>query len=326
MNHTSWDAAKSPLYQELTMRLRLHLLVFGVLLLLSPSISAQTSFTVQKTNEGVKVLLNGELLTQYLTAAPSPILWPLIGPDGVKMTRDYPMIETTEGEKHDHPHHRSLWFTHGLVNGVDFWAKGGKVIHKSFGKVEGGNSAVIEATSAWIDDKDQQLLTEKRRMTFGAGQSKRWVDIDTILKADVDEVVFGDTKEGTFAVRVAETMKVDAKLGGKIVNSEGQVDVAAWGQPAKWVNYTGPINGITYGIAMFCHPETFNYPNRWHVRTYGLFAANPFGIREFTLQKEATPGIKIKKGEELKFRYRVMWHRNITDNKVMDQLFEEYAK
>lgn len=307
------------------MRLRLHLLAACVLLLLSESLSAQSSFTVEKTDEGVKVLWNGQLLSQYLTAAPSPIIWPLIGPDGVKMTRDYPMVDTTEGEKHDHPHHRSLWFTHGLVNGVDFWHKGGKVIHQSFGKIEGGESAVIEATSAWMDNKDQRLLTEKRTMTFGADESKRWVDVDTTFTADVDEVVFGDTKEGTFAVRVAETMKVDAKLGGKIVNSEGQVDGAAWGQPAKWVNYTGPINGKTYGIAMFCHPETFNYPNRWHVRTYGLFAANPFGVQPFTGQAEATAGVKIKKGEELKFRYRVMWHRDITDVKVLEQLFQEYV-
>lgn len=309
------------------MRFHFHIWAICVVLFLNLSLPAQdNSFAVEKTSEGVKVMLNGELLSQYLTAAPSPIIWPLIGPDGVKMTRDYPMMDTTEGEKHDHPHHRSMWFTHGLVNGVDFWHKGGKVIHQGFGKIQGGTSAVIEATSSWVDQQAKQLLTEKRRMTFGAGEAMRWVDVDTTLKADIDEVVFGDTKEGTFAVRVAETMKVDAKLGGKIINSEGQTDEAAWGQPAKWVNYTGPINGKTYGIAMFCHPDTVSYPNRWHVRTYGLFAANPFGVQPFTGQAEVTPGVKIKKGEELKFRYRVMWHRDITDSKVLNQLFDDYAK
>lgn len=294
------------------------------LLLVSQSTFAQ--FSVEKSDEGVKVLLNGQLMTQYLTAAPSPILWPLMSSDGVKMTRDYPMIQTTEGEKTDHPHHRSLWFTHGLVNGVDFWHKGGKVIHQSFGKIEGGKAAVIEATSSWIDDKEVRLLTEKRRMTFGSDGTSRWIDVDALLIADVDEVVFGDTKEGTFAVRVAETIKVDAKLGGKIVNSEGLVDDKAWGQPAKWVNYTGPINGKTYGIAMFCHPATVNYPNRWHVRTYGLFAANPFGVQPFVGKGELTDGVKIKRSEQLKFRYRVMWHNGITDSKVLDQVFDEFSK
>lgn len=286
----------------------------------------QVPFAVEKSDDGVKVLQDGKVVTQYLIAAPSPILWPIMSSDGVKMTRDYPMIETTEGEKHDHPHHRSLWFTHGLVNGVDFWHKGGKVVHQSFGKIEGGTTAVIESTNAWIDDKEARLLTEKRRMTIGSDKNGRWIDVDAVLIADVDEVVFGDTKEGTFAVRVAETMKVDAKLGGKIVNSDGLEDDKAWGKPAKWVNYTGPINGKTYGITMFCHPATVSYPNRWHVRTYGLFAANPFGVQPFTGEGELTKGIAIKRGEQLKFRYRVMWHNGITDSKVLDGIFDSFAK
>lgn len=282
-------------------------------------------FSVEKTGQGVKVYHQGKLLTQYLTAAPSPILWPILSDDGTKLTRDYPMIDTTAGEKHDHPHHRSLWFTHGMVNGVDFWHKGGKVIHQSFGTVEGGQQAVIVATSHWIDDQQRHLLTEKRRMTFGAQDDSRWVDVDALLVAEVDEVVFGDTKEGTFAVRVAESIKVDAKQGGKIVNSDGLADGDAWGKPAKWVNYTGPIQGKTYGIAMFCHPATVNYPNRWHVRTYGLFAANPFGLQQFTGTGEPSDGVKIKKSESLKFRYRVMWHNGITESSFFDKVFDQFA-
>lgn len=290
------------------------------------AINARAQFAVEKSESGVKVLQDGKLITEYLTAGPCPILWPIMSSDGVKMTRDYPMIDTTEGEKHDHPHHRSMWFTHGLVNGVDFWHKGGTVVHQSFGKVEGGDKAIIEATSAWIDDRGQRLLTEKRRMTFAAESNSRWVDFDAALVAEVDEVTFGDTKEGTFAVRVAESIKVDAKLGGQITNSEGLIDDKAWGQPAKWVNYNGPINGKTYGIAMFCHPSTVNYPNRWHVRSYGLFAANPFGVQPFLGTGEQTAGTKITKGQQLQFRYRILWHQGITDNQVLNQVFEQFSK
>ena len=38
-------------------------------------------------------------------------------------------MEKRDGESSDHPHHRSLWFTHGSVSGVDFWSE-----EKSFGK------------------------------------------------------------------------------------------------------------------------------------------------------------------------------------------------
>ena len=40
------------------------------------------------------------------------------------MTRTYPLGDALEHEAEDHIHHRSLWFTHGDVNGVDFWTEG----------------------------------------------------------------------------------------------------------------------------------------------------------------------------------------------------------
>ncbi|HEX3870303.1 MAG TPA: DUF6807 family protein, partial [Pirellulales bacterium] len=74
-------------------------------------------FTVEENDRGVTVNVDGKLFTEYLIkSGTKPILWPIIGPTGAKMTRAYPM-ETVEGEKQDHPHHRSLWFTHGDVNG-----------------------------------------------------------------------------------------------------------------------------------------------------------------------------------------------------------------
>ena len=53
-----------------------------------------------------------------------PFLWPVLGPGGVEVTRAFPMEAGREGESPDHPHHTSLWFAHGDINGVDFWALG----------------------------------------------------------------------------------------------------------------------------------------------------------------------------------------------------------
>jgi len=99
-------------------------------------------------------------------------------------------------------------------------------------------------------------------------------------------VTFGDTKEGSFGLRVNESMKVERKTGGKIVSSEGLEDEKAWGKPAAWVDYYGPIQGETLGIAILNHPSSFRYPTHWHVRPYGLFAANPWGLHDFTGGKE----------------------------------------
>ena len=77
---------------------------------------------------------------------PKPIVWPIIGPAGHEMTRSYPMRKVA-GEKTDHVHHRSLWFTHGNVNGIDFWSEpgAGKIVHREYLKCGG----------RWLDRRDQ---------------------------------------------------------------------------------------------------------------------------------------------------------------------------
>jgi len=63
------------------------------------------------------IKINGEEFTEYhYTGAPHVYFYRVIGPGGARMTRDYPMVPNSEGEEHDHPHHRSLWYSHGAVN------------------------------------------------------------------------------------------------------------------------------------------------------------------------------------------------------------------
>ena len=94
-------------------------------------------------------------------------------------------------------------------------------------------------------------------------------------------------------------MNVDHKKGGRIINSRGQEDAAAWAQPAEWVDYQGPVAGENVGIAIFAHPESLNYPAPWHVRTYGLFAGNPLGKVAFTNDagdvRKREPSLKLPK-------------------------------
>ena len=39
--------------------------------------------------------------------------------------------------------------------------------------------------------------------------------------------------------------------------------------------------GKTYGVAVLDDPRNPLHPTRWHVRAYGLLAANPFGLSYF---------------------------------------------
>ena len=53
--------------------------------------------------------------------------------------RHWPVAEGSPDEERDHPHHKSLWFTHGAINGVDFWSDGkGKIVHDKFVEVSSG--------------------------------------------------------------------------------------------------------------------------------------------------------------------------------------------
>jgi Methane oxygenase PmoA len=119
-------------------------------------------------------------------------------------------------------------------------------------------------------------------------------------------------------------MDVDAKKGGKITNSDGLTDAAAWGKPATWVDYTGPVEGETVGIAILNHPSSFRHPTTWHVRTYGLFAANPFGWHDFGLKKSGDHTIPA--GESIHFGYRVILHKGDTASAALAEAYEGYAK
>ncbi len=147
----------------------------------------------------------------------------------------------------------------------------GKTEHQEFTKLSDGKTAVIASKNVWKSADGKPVLSDRRRFTFGSGQDgSHTIDCEILLIASEGDLHFGDTKEGTFAVRVNEAIKVDAKKGGKIINSVGDKDGDAWGKPADWVDYYGPINGNTVGMAILCHPSTFHYPNRWHVRNLWL--------------------------------------------------------
>ena len=238
-----------------------------------------------------------------------PIIYPLHSVDGRRVVRDFPMVEGTESERSDHDHHRSMWLTHGDVNGVDFWlddAHCGKIVHRNGRAAVTEDGAVVIGTeNDWLAPDGKRLLSDTRRFEFRTVEGRRIIDCDFLLKATDGDVNFGDTKEGSFGMRIAGTMKVDAKLGGKVTNAEGLNDKQAWGKKSAWVNYTGPIDGRPPGITIHDHPSSFQHPCRWHVRTYGLFAANPFGVHHFVGGKK-TEGVVLKSGDSMRLSYRVV--------------------
>jgi hypothetical protein len=307
----------------------LWLSVTGLVVSLAAVRPAPAEVTAERSDHGVTIRIDGKPFAEYWTrSGAKPIVWPIIGPTGQPMTRAYPMGEAPN-EKKDHVHQRSLWFTHGSVNGVSFWdelTKHGTEQHREFVTVRGGREALVETRNDWIGPDGKKQLEDQRSLTFGVDGAVRWIDFDITLQASVGPVRFGDTKEGTFGMRIAETMKVDAKPGGHIVNSDGLVDKNAWGKRASWVDYQGPVDGKKVGIAILNHPCSFRYPTYWHVRTYGLFAANPFGLRDFVNDKSKDGSYTLPKGQSLRLRYRVLLHEGDEKQGRVAEIFAGYAK
>ena len=122
------------------------------------------------------------------------------------------------GEKKDHPHQRSIWFTHGDVNKISFWEqspKAGRIVHRAFVKVAGGTTAVIVTRNDWLGPDGRTTPSQRERLGFGSIGDARWIDFDITLEASEGPVRFGDTKEGSFGVRVAETLAVQLEAGRK---------------------------------------------------------------------------------------------------------------
>jgi hypothetical protein len=311
------------------MRSVIAFLFFAALVLGSVSLT-RAEVNLKKTDAGVEVTLDGQPFATYIfNSGFKPIIWPVIGPTGKEMTRAWPLRTGNPDEKTDHVHQKSFWFDHGDVNGIDFWAetarKQGKQAQTELVKAESGKVGTLVTKNDWLGPDGGRVVSDVRTVRFGGDNQSRYIDFDVVVTAVADEVTFGDTKEGSFGLRIAESMRVDRKTGGKIITSEGLEDDKAWGKPAAWVDYHGPVQGETLGIAILNHPSSFRYPTHWHVRTYGLFAANPWGLHDFTQGKEQS-AYTMKKGDSFTLRYRVIFHKGDEKQGQIAEAFAKYTK
>jgi hypothetical protein len=307
------------------------------LLLLLPvlPLAAQT-VTLTQGDTGLRVEIDGKLFTEYVTKdTPRPYLYPIIGAAGESVVRNFPMKAGVPGEPADHKHHRSLWFAHGKVNGMDFWMEEkefGTQQHVSFSEVtSSGSQGSFIAETNWMSPTGLLVMTDTRKITITAlPDGEKYLDFDITLKASEGEVVLGDTKEGTMALRLCPSLSLKGEgAQGKAFNSAGDKDKNIWGKKANWVVYHGPDpKGNPVDVAIFSHPKNLRSPMTWHARDYGLFAANPFGLHDFEgLPKgqDANKGDhKMAKGDSLPLRYRFYFGKGTPEAAALEAKYQDY--
>ena len=314
-----------------------------VALLFAAAISPiQAEVEITELKDRIRVEVDGELFTEWQHQAwKAPYLYPVIGPNGVNVTRHYPMKEGVEGEQNDHPHHRSIRFSHRNVNGMSFWApdskQGGHEAWIELEKVDSitnGKMGEVVLINRWMGD-GELVLKERVTLRFHPGKNREMLmDFDTELTAAEKDVTFHDEKDGGLGIRVAGSMKVEdrkTKEGkGTIMNSHGDLNSAAWGKKAEWADYFGPDEtGGIVGIAIFDHPSNLRFPTNWHARTYGLMTANRFGTGYFEAKSGAEKGdgdYTIKAGDTLTLKHRLYFHHGSPEKAEVGKRYAEYAK
>jgi len=321
------------------------------LVILLPSVLAAADETVkfQKLADSVEVFIGGKAFTTYYLGpnSPKPYMAPLRSALGTVVTRGFPMRTDIPGERHDHPHHRGLFFAHGDINGIDFWGEGpptraaqtangvyyptagellrGRTVLQEIDEVKShGKSGTLKAEFELIGPDGKPIGSETQEYTFSGDASLRTIDCAFTLTADQGAPVkMGDTKEGTFAIRVVNGL-TEPNL--KMVNSEGKAGVdQIWGKRANWVDYSGEVDGESLGIAIFDNPANLRHPTYWHARDYGLFAVNPFGEHEFYHDSKRDGSFTIAKGESLTLRYRVVIHHGDVAEARIAAAYNSYA-
>jgi len=295
-----------------------------------------------KVNEAAKrvdVTIDGKPFTSYIwpSTLKKPVLYPLRTAKGTAVTRGFP-LDPRPRERVDHPHHVGLWLNHGDVNGLDFWnnsdaipaeqaPKMGTIYHrKVLSAKSGADKGELTVETAWMTHDDKQLLRETTTFVFRGGADSRTIDRITTLTALDQKVVFKDSKEAFFGMRVRRELEQPADkpevftdasgkatavpvldntgVTGKYVSSEGKEGDAVWSTRGKWTLLGGTVEGEPVTLAILDHPSNVGYPTHWHARGYGLFAANPLGDRQLNEPRDFN--YTLEPGKSVTFRYRVL--------------------
>jgi hypothetical protein len=287
----------------------------------------------------IDVKISGKLFTSYhYDGVPKPTLYPVRWIDGTGMTRRFPMEKALPGESNDHVHHRSVFWGHrhvkcgkdGSIH--DFWGENSKSGKQIATEVECGKDGSIHANNKWVSKAGQIIATDNRVISFSSGKNGRNIDYVITIKASEGDIILMDDKDAGMGFRVPDTMCVSphgtakVKAEGYMLNSEGVTGANCWGKRAKWIDYSGLVEGKILGIAMFDHPDNPRHPTGWHARSYGLCSANIFGKRHFEKLPDKNAGnYLLKKGQSITFKYRLYWHAGKGEVKKIEAQYRQWV-
>jgi hypothetical protein len=228
-----------------------------------------------------------------------PFFFPVVGPSGAALTR------MGHPNPVGHEHHKSVWFGHQKVNGVNFWEEPRgtdvSVRHRRVTLYHDGDDfgGLVAELEWWAQGRAlmRQTLVAAVEPFEGGDYA---LDLQSRFEAGAGPVELGRTNFGFLGVRVAKTLS--AQFGGGLLRNDldAQGEGAVFGKPGRWVDYSGPSRpDAVEGICLMDHPGNPRHPTPWHVRADGWMEpaftlAEPYGVAA---------------GHPLDLRYRLLVHR-----------------
>jgi hypothetical protein len=207
-----------------------------LLLVLTSMALAQRVELVRKDGEKrVDITVDGKPFASYRwdERIMRPVLYPIFSSGGNYVTRGFP-FETRDGDTIDHPHQVGCSLSYGNVDGIDFWNSStfrsaeemkrmGKIKHTAIVSGKSGNdgSGELVTTADWIKPDGSIVLKEQTKFRFYGSGDRRWIDRETKLTANGENVTFGDSKEGMFAIRLPSELEQNDQTKVKVTSATG---------------------------------------------------------------------------------------------------------
>ena len=271
----------------------------------------------------VSIVIDGAERTRwhYGPLYPRPFFYPFNGPSGSTLTRmGHPGAS-------NHDHHRSIWFAHAKVLGIDFWSDQteARIQQKHWLEYRDGDDAAMLATMlTWHDGHDPQPLLEQQVIAIfrPTDHNETLFEIQTEFRPIADSLEFDKTNFGFLAVRVAKSISEHAG-DGRLTSSDGLIGEKdadgkpnIFGKPARWMDYSGPVSDTaTEGITYFDHPANPGHPTHWHVREDGWMGASACMNGPLVTFKSAP----------LRLRYLLHSHDGLADAARADRIATDFA-
>lgn len=250
----------------------------------------------------------------FASKYPRPFFYPLLGPSGSSLTRmGHPGAE-------NHDHHRSVWFAHHKVLGIDFWGDhtDARIRQKNWLCYrDGDDEAIMAVRIGWYDGHDpRELLEQELVAAIRPGKDgETLLEVQATFRPTAASLEFQQTNFGFFAVRVAKHISAHFG-GGQLTNSEGRRgEPEIFGHAARWMDYSGPVPaGGIEGITYFDHKDNPRFPSPWHVREDGWMGASVC----------MNDGLVTTKDQPLVLRYLLHLHRGDIDAAIADEVADAF--